>query len=115
MSVLGNTKSDRHRKAHWVESGGPARESMHLTRGDLPAERRAEVSRGRSSEEGRESGWSEGPKAQGDRLAAGLRSRPESRLTGRRQETVPAGEPTGGFRLASRPEAAGAGRAEGGE
>ena len=49
MSVLGNTKSDRHRKAHWVESDGPAREFMHLTRGDLPVERRAEVSRGRAT------------------------------------------------------------------
>ena len=64
MSVLGTTKSDRHRKARGVESDGPARQSMHLTRGDLPVERRAEVSRGHSSDEGRESGWSEGPKAQ---------------------------------------------------
>ena len=37
---------------------------MHLTRGDLPVERRAEVSRSHSSDEGRESGWSEGQKAQ---------------------------------------------------
>ena len=64
MSVLGTTKSDRHRKARGVESDGPARQSMHLTRGDLPVERRAEVSRSHSSDEGRESGWSEGLKAQ---------------------------------------------------
>ena len=106
MSVLGNTKSDRHRKAHWVESDGPAREFMHLTRGDLPVERRAEVSRGHSSDEGCESGWSEGLKAQRDRLTAGLRKpfrespdRPSTR-------TAADGEPTGGFRLANRSEAA---------
>ena len=111
MSVLGNTKSDRHRKAHRVESGGAARESMHPARGDPPVERRAEVSRGRSSEEGRESGWSEGPKAQGDRLAAGLRGRPE--LPEGRPETAAEGKPAGGFRLAGRPQAAGRARAEG--
>ena len=97
MSVLGNTKSDRHRKARGVESGGAARESMHLTRGDLPVERRAEVSRGRSSEEGRESGWSEGPKAQRDRLAAGLRvaqpapGRPSTRWSRKEEPPVDSG------------------------
>ena len=107
MSVLGNTKSDRHRKARGVESGGAARESMHLTRGDLPVERRAEVSRGRSSEEGRESGWSEGPKAQRDRLAAGLRvarpapGRPSTRWPRKRSRRwMPVVEPTGGDREA---------------
>src|SRR5699024_9518344 len=51
MSVLGTAKSDRHRKAHHVESGGTARKFWHLTRGDLCGESREEVSRGHSSEE----------------------------------------------------------------
>ena len=53
MSVLENAKSDRHRKTHLVEPDGPGRKFMHLTRGDLPRESAGEVSRGRSSEEGR--------------------------------------------------------------
>ena len=113
MSVLENTKSDDHRKAHGVQSGGPARKFMHLTRGDLRAERRAEVSRSHSSEEGRESGWSEGRKAQRDRLAAGLWRPPERCLTGREQETAAGEEPAGGFRRASRPGAAGRRQVEG--
>jgi hypothetical protein len=62
MSVLGNTKSDRHRKTYAVESGDAGRKSWHLTRGDLPSESLGEVSRGRSSEEAPERAWSEGPK-----------------------------------------------------
>ena len=105
MSVLGNTKSDRHRKARGVESGGAARESMHLTRGDLPVERRAEVSRGRSSEEGRESGWSEGPKAQETGWQPDSVS-PNQRLAGRRSDGPGRGA-AGGLRRSSRPEATG--------
>ena len=54
MSVLGNAKSDRHRKTRQVEPGGTGLNGfMHLTRGGLPRESGGEVSRGRSSEEAR--------------------------------------------------------------
>ena len=55
ISVLGNAKSNRHRKTHQVEPDGtgPKRMFMHLTRGDLRRESGGEVSRGRSSEETR--------------------------------------------------------------
>ena len=55
ISVLGNAKSNRHRKTHQVEPGGagPKKMFMHLTRGDLRRESVGEVSRGRSSEEAR--------------------------------------------------------------
>ena len=55
MSVLGNAKSNRHRKTHEVEPGGPARKFRHLTRGGLLRENAGEVSRGRSSVEAGES------------------------------------------------------------
>ena len=51
MSVRENTKSNGHRKARQVESGGLSRKFMHLTRGDLGSLNTREVSRGRSSEE----------------------------------------------------------------
>jgi hypothetical protein len=62
MSVLGNAKSESHRKTHQVEPGGtgPKRMFMHLTRGDLRREIGGGVSRGRSSEESR--GNTEGTK-----------------------------------------------------
>ena len=53
MSVLGNAKSNQHRKTRTVEPGGTGRKFMHLTRGDLLCESAGEVSRGRSSEESR--------------------------------------------------------------
>ncbi len=53
MSVRENAKSNRHRKTHLVEPDGAGREFMHLTRGDLPRESVGEVSRGRSSADGR--------------------------------------------------------------
>jgi len=62
MSVLGNAKSNRHRKPHEVESGDAGRKSWHLTWGDLCRESGRGVSRGRSSEEAWETTWSEGPK-----------------------------------------------------
>ena len=52
----------RHRKTHEVESGDTGRQSWRLTRGDLFDESRGGVSRGHSSEEARETAWSEGPK-----------------------------------------------------
>jgi hypothetical protein len=55
ISVLGNAKSNRHRKTHQVEPDGtgPKKMFMHLTRGDLLRESAGEVSRGRSSEDAR--------------------------------------------------------------
>ena len=68
MSVLGNAKSNRHRKTQTVESDDTSRKSLHLTRGDLPAERVGGVSRGRSSEEAaRKSG-----RAKGQRTTKGV-------------------------------------------
>jgi len=64
ISVRENAKSNRHRKTHRVEPDGAGRKFMHLTRGGLARESVRGVSRGRSSEEGRESGWSKGPKNQ---------------------------------------------------
>ena len=52
-SVLGNAKSNCHRKTHRVEPDGPDGECTHLTRGGLPGESEAGVSKGRSSEEAR--------------------------------------------------------------
>ena len=43
-SVLGNAKSNRHRKTHRVEPDGTGRKFTHLTRGDLPRENAGEVS-----------------------------------------------------------------------
>ena len=53
ISVLGNAKSNCHRKTHWVEPDGTGRKFTHLTRGDLWRESAGEVSRGRSSEDAR--------------------------------------------------------------
>ena len=53
MSVLGNAKSNCHRKTHPVEPGGTGRKFTRLTRGGLPRESGAGVSRGRSSEDAR--------------------------------------------------------------
>ena len=53
MSVLGNAKSNSHRKTPMVELGGAGRKYMHLTRGDLAPESGREVSTVRSSEEAR--------------------------------------------------------------
>ena len=57
MSMLGNAKSNRHRKTHQVEPDGAGRKFMHLTRGGLRRESGGEVSRGRSSEEAGETRW----------------------------------------------------------
>lgn len=65
MSVLGNAKSNRHRKTHRVEPDGAGQKFMHLTRGGLRGESGAGVSRGRSSEDAR--GNPSGAKGQRDR------------------------------------------------
>jgi len=62
MSVRENAKSNRHRKTHRVEPDGTSRKFMHPTQGGLARESERGVSRSHSSEEGRESGWSEGLK-----------------------------------------------------
>jgi hypothetical protein len=54
MSVRENAKSKCHRKTYRVEPDGTGRKFMHLTRGGLRRESAGEVSRGHSSEEGRE-------------------------------------------------------------
>jgi len=60
--MLGNAKSNRHRKTQEVEPDDTGRNIGRLTRGDLPSESPVEVSRGRSSEESR---WKpEGAKGQ---------------------------------------------------
>ena len=74
MSVLGNAKSDRHRKTHQVEPGGTGSNMfMHLTRGGLPRESGGEVSRGRSSEEAcRKAGGAKGRRTEKGAPATGL-------------------------------------------
>lgn len=76
MSVLGNAKSNRHRKTHQVEPGGADPNMfMHLTRGGLHRESGAEVSRGRSSEEARrKAGGAKGQRTAERAPATGLRS-----------------------------------------
>lgn len=51
MSVLGNAKSNRHRKTHQVEPGGTGGKFQRLTWGELRHESGGVVSRGRSSGE----------------------------------------------------------------
>jgi len=79
MSVLGNAKSDRHRKTHRVEPGGAGRKFAHLTRGELPRENAGEVSRGRSSEDRR--GNPAGAKGRRDRARRDRRTAPKVRAS----------------------------------
>ena len=82
MSVLGSAKSERHRKTHGVESDGPARKFTHLTRGGLPVERWAGVSRGHSSEEARRKlGGAKGRRTSSRRSTSRLRN--EKRVVAR--------------------------------
>ena len=76
ISVLGNAKSNRHRKTHQVEPGGAESNMfMHLTRGDLQSESGGEVSRGRSSEEARrKTGGAKGRRTTERATETGLRS-----------------------------------------
>ena len=77
ISVLGNAKSDRHRKTHQVEPDGtgPKRMFMHLTRGDLRRESGGEVSRGRSSKDAcRKAGGAKGRRTTERATKTGLRS-----------------------------------------
>ncbi len=78
ISVLGNAKSNCHRKTHRVEPDGTGRKFTHLTRGDLWRESTGEVSRGRSSEDA----WGNPRRAKG-RRSQGRRRRQTSRVVGR--------------------------------
>ena len=96
MSRLENAKSNRHRKTHLVEPDGPGRKFMPLTRGDLPCESRGEVSRGRSSVEGR--GTPVGAKGRRNRTARSTeRLRPRGRgvLRNRWGVTITVASPSG--------------------
>ena len=82
MSVLVSAKSDRHRKTHGVESDSPARKFTHLTRGGLPIERWAGVSRGRMSEDAwRKPGGAKGRRTSSRRSTSRLRK--ETRVVAR--------------------------------
>lgn len=113
MSVRESAKSNRHRKTHLVEPDGAGREFMHLTRGDLPCESRGEVSRGRSSKEGR--GNSVGAKGRRNRTARSTEQlRPQWRgvLRNRRGATTTVASPPGercapGWTLRGQPLAGG--------
>jgi len=77
MSVLGNAKSNRHRKTHRVEPDSAGRKFTHLTRGGLPRESAAGVSRGHSSEETRVTAG--GAKGRRDRARRDRRTAPPVR------------------------------------
>jgi hypothetical protein len=117
MSVLENAKSNRHRKTHLVEPDGTGRKFMHLTRGELPRESAGEVSRGRSSEDGR--GNMAGAKGRRKRKARSTeRLRPRGRVVLRNQwgmataAVSPPGErPASGWIPRSEPIAGGQPRA----
>jgi hypothetical protein len=96
-SVLGNAKSNRHRKTHRVEPDGTGREFTHLTRGGLRRESAGGVSRGRSSEESR--GNPEGAKGRRDRAKRDRRTAPQARA---RRTPKPAGRDNHGRHLAGR-------------
>jgi hypothetical protein len=75
MSVLGNAKSNCHQKTHRVEPDGTGRKFTHLTRGDLPSESPAGVSKGRSSEDARgNAGRAKGRRDGEKRIASSPRS-----------------------------------------
>ena len=78
-SVLGNAKSNRHRKTHLVEPDGTDREFTHLTRGGLPCESEGEVSRGHSSEDAR--GNAGRAKGRRDRTRRDRRTAPKARAS----------------------------------
>lgn len=103
MSVLGNAKSNQHRKTRNVEPGGTGRKFMHLTRGDLRRESCGEVSRGRSSEEIRR-------KAEG---AKGRRTTERATKTGLRKPGGKASETRRERQLRQLPGLASAGSAAG--
>ena len=67
-------------KTHMVEPGGARGQTRRLTWGDLRRESAGEVSSGRSSEEARQCGWSEGPKDEGTELEEELEGKAEKDL-----------------------------------
>jgi hypothetical protein len=78
ISVLGNVKSNCHRKTHRVEPDGTGRKFTHLNRGDLWRESTGEVSRCRSSEDA----WGNLGRAKGRRSQGRMKKR-TSRVVGR--------------------------------
>jgi hypothetical protein len=73
MSVLGNAKSECHRKTHQVESDDTGRKFIHLTRGGLWRESAGGVSRGHSSEEAcRKAGRAKGQRTKREQPITGL-------------------------------------------
>lgn len=98
ISVLGNAKSNRHRKTHQVEPDGtgPKKMFMHLTRGDLRHESGGEVSRGRSSEEARrKAGGAKGRRTTERATKAGLRNGGVELSETRRERQLSAASPLG--------------------
>lgn len=88
ISVLGNAKSNSHRKTHQVEPDGtgPKIMFMHLTRGDLRCESGGEVSRGRSSEDARrKAGGAKGRRTNERATKTGLRPGGEESSETRRE------------------------------
>lgn len=85
-SVLGNAKSNRHRKTRLVEPGGTTRKFTRLTRGGLRRESVGGVSRGRSSDEVRVTPG--GAKGRRDRVRREDRTAPPRRA---RRAPKPAG------------------------
>jgi len=86
ISVLGNAKSNSHRKTHQVEPDGtgPKIMFMHLTRGDLRCESGGEVSRGRSSKDARrKAGGAKGRRIErANRVGRGVAESPETSGSG---------------------------------
>jgi hypothetical protein len=110
MSVLGNAKSNRHRKPHEVEAGAASRKPWHLTWGDLCRESGRGVSRGRSSEEAGETLWSKGPKDHETSQSTHFRAR--ARRNPKRIERCNCGNHSGGGQAESRWSLAGSATAE---
>ena len=110
MSVLGNAKSNRHRKSHEVESGAAGRKFWYLTWGDLWRESGRGVSRGRSSEEAGETPWSKGPKDHETSHAHQFRARARRYL--KRGERCNCGNHSGGGQAKSQWSLAGRATAE---
>lgn len=96
-SVLGNAKSNSHRKTHRVEPDGTGRKFTHLTRGGLLRENVGEVSRGHSSENARENPG--GAKGRRDRARRDRRTAPRVRA---RRAPKPAGRDNYGRHPAGR-------------
>lgn len=83
--MLGNAKSDCHRKTHGVELDGTGRKYMHLTRGEPWLERVREVSKVRSSEDNRR-------KVEGAKGRRVTKAMPEANLRQQARRRLKAGD-----------------------